>query len=216
MVVCPKHLFRLMEESDEISKYQGSISTIFHYGRTMTLTMTRMYFPPMTPKRKNDDFTEFWKPELEQLSSEQILHWAFDSYSPRLALATSFEPEGCVLLAMLSKITPEITVVCDGVDFRTRRSQEMAGRFRAKYGIRVMQVDSILENNENDTLESYPIPKFDAILCGMRRQNHVGLKVLGRHAAFGIPIISPLARWTREAVVDKLKRDGIARMPYLR
>lgn len=210
MVVCPKRLFCLKEEGNETSRIDANH---FSPDKTMTLTMTRMYFAS-PHNRKTDDFLKFWETELEKLGSEQILHWAVDSYAPRLALATSFEPESCVLLAMLSKITSEITVVCTRLDYQVQRLWGISRRFHEKYGIKITPVESIQENNGDGMSEIRPATKFDAILCGARRRDHAGLKVFARHTTFDIPMIAPLARWTREAVVDKLKRDEIVCPSY--
>jgi phosphoadenosine phosphosulfate reductase len=47
---------------------------------------------------------------LERLSAEEILEWALDKFAPRLALACSFQAEGCVLIDMLHRLR--------GSDFR--------------------------------------------------------------------------------------------------
>ena len=44
--------------------------------------------------------------EFETASPEDVLRWAIEEFSPDVALATGFGAEGCVLVAMLSAISP--------------------------------------------------------------------------------------------------------------
>ncbi|HXF75399.1 MAG TPA: hypothetical protein VNN13_04860, partial [Methylomirabilota bacterium] len=39
--------------------------------------------------------------DLESLAAEETLAWAFDSYSPKIALACSFQAEGSVLIDLI-------------------------------------------------------------------------------------------------------------------
>jgi 3'-phosphoadenosine 5'-phosphosulfate sulfotransferase (PAPS reductase)/FAD synthetase len=41
---------------------------------------------------------------LEDLSSEEILAWALEKFSPRIALACSFQAEGSVLIDMMHRM----------------------------------------------------------------------------------------------------------------
>jgi phosphoadenosine phosphosulfate reductase len=73
---------------------------------------------------------------LDDLSAEEILAWALDKFSPRIALACSFQAEGSVLIDMINRTR--------GSDFRIftldtgRLNQEtydcMDG-IRARYGV---------------------------------------------------------------------------------
>lgn len=57
---------------------------------------------------------EIAKPEvtsdLENLSPEEVLRWALDAFSPKVALACSFQAEGAVLIDMMHRLV--------GSDFR--------------------------------------------------------------------------------------------------
>jgi len=47
---------------------------------------------------------------LGKASPEEIIRWAVETYFPKLAMATAFGPEGCVILSMLAKIEPRVYV----------------------------------------------------------------------------------------------------------
>src|SRR5437870_7451573 len=75
---------------------------------------------------------------LEQLPTEGILRWAFDKFSPKLALACSFQAEESVLIDMMSRLR--------GADFRiftldtgrlNQETYDCMDAVRARYGIRV-------------------------------------------------------------------------------
>lgn len=173
----------------------------------MTLTLTRMnpmnrMIPNrMTPSRSQDDFLAYWKEELEKLGAVHILHWAVDTFSPRLAVKTDFEPEGCVLLSLLSNIVPRITVLYDEADCR---GQGFRNGLRSFARTSKLEIRPVRLPDPENRKGSY----FDAVLCGDRRENRPDLDILGIEPFMDVPEIAPLARWTREAVFKKLRQDA--------
>lgn len=169
----------------------------------MTLTMARMYSKNRKPSKRNEyDFLTFWKEELEQMSSVHILHWAVEHYYPRLALKTAFEPEGCVLLSLLSNIAPKIMILCSDIDYQMQYFWRVTNRFFTQTGLEIVRVASFDTDIESRT-------HFDAVLDGTRRQGRPGIGVLGMNQTTEIPSVSPLVRWSHDALVQKLKRDAI-------
>jgi len=49
--------------------------------------------------------------EFEGEEPEVLLEWALERFSPRIALSTAFQVDGCVLLDMCARIDPEIRVL---------------------------------------------------------------------------------------------------------
>jgi phosphoadenosine phosphosulfate reductase len=49
--------------------------------------------------------------DLKRITSEGILRWAFDTYSGKVALSSSFGAQSAVLLHMATRIQPDIPVV---------------------------------------------------------------------------------------------------------
>src|SRR5579872_5908198 len=80
---------------------------------------------------------------LEDRSPEEILRWAVEMYAPRLAMATAFGPEGCVLLAMLAQIAPKgRSVYAFNLDtgYQFQETLELRQRIQRRYGIYVHSV----------------------------------------------------------------------------
>ena len=116
-------------------------------------------------------------------------------------------PEGCVILSMLSEIVPNVTVLCNMTDYQMQHFWNVSGRFYVKTGLQIVPVHSL--NVHGTEME------FDAIIETTRRQGRPGIGVLGRDQAMEIPTISPLVRWTRDAVIRKLKQDAILDSSYI-
>ena len=74
-----------------------------HYG----VTTKRLDMTSLTAQKIPDDET---LPDLAQASAETVLGWAFESFSPRIALACSFQAEESVLIDMMHRLR--------GADFR--------------------------------------------------------------------------------------------------
>lgn len=175
----------------------------------MTLTMTRKYQTQQNQQECNNaDFLTFWREELEKLSSTHILHWTVDSFYPKLALKTAFEPEGCVILSMLSTIVPKITILCNEVDYQMQHFWSITRSLYRKTGLEIVPIHSYDGNNDDCV-------RFDAILGCARRQDQQGIRVLGMDMSMDIPVISPLKRWTHDAVIRKLKHDAIFDSSYI-
>lgn len=135
------------------------------------------------------------------MGSTHILHWAIDHFYPRLALKTAFEPEGCVILSLLSKIVPKITVLCDEIDHQMQHFWNVTDRFNQKTGLEIVPIHSLRPGDDNVCL--------DAILDCTRRQGQAGIGVLAMDLSMEIPTVSPLVRWPRDAVIRKLRQDAI-------
>ena len=164
----------------------------------MTFTMPRMCSINYVPKKQNNaDYLLYWKDELEKMSSVHILHWAVDSFYPRLALKTAFEPEGCVILAMLSKIVPRITIVCNEMDYQMQHFWNINHRLSIKTAVEIIPAHFLDPENLC----------FDALLDGTRRRGQPGIGVLRTDQSTGLPMIAPLVRWSHDALIRKLKQD---------
>ncbi|MGH7809780.1 MAG: phosphoadenosine phosphosulfate reductase family protein, partial [Candidatus Binatia bacterium] len=77
-------------------------------------------------------------PDLEQAGAETVLRWALDKFSPKLALACSFQAEESVLIDMMHRLR--------GSDFRiftldtgrlNQETYDCMDAIRARYGINV-------------------------------------------------------------------------------
>lgn len=153
----------------------------------------------------------FWRHELEKLDTTRILLWTVDSYYPRLALITCFNPEGCVLLTMLSEIVPKVTVVCHKFDYQIQALWSISQRLYTHCGLTIEPMFISAFGPPEYSLT----PMFDAQVVCTRRQETPGTPVMELSPKTGIPTVAPLARWTREAIFSKLRRDGVVSESYL-
>src|SRR5262245_41267989 len=77
--------------------------------------------------------------ELEGRSAEDLLRWALDHFSPRIALSASFgSPEGMVILDLMHRIAPDKTRVFTIDTGRLpQETHNLIDRVRERYGLEV-------------------------------------------------------------------------------
>src|SRR6267142_138869 len=73
---------------------------------------------------------------FEAASPEAVLRWAIEEFSPDIALATGFGAEGCVLVAMLSVISPGTRIFYLDTDLLFPETYVLRDQLEARYGIR--------------------------------------------------------------------------------
>ena len=112
---------------------------------------------------------------LEQLSPEGILHWALDRFSPKVALACSFQAEESVLIDMMHRIR--------GSDFRiftldtgrlNQETYDCMDAIRHKYGVSVEvffpdfdKVQGMVRNHGLNLF--YSSVELRKLCCGIRK-----------------------------------------------
>ena len=112
----------------------------------------------MTLETKGTDITEVtftelpalleWPPEVfkqigaefESCSWEEVLRWGIENYSPKIALATGFGPEGVVLMHLLSQIAPETTVFYLDTDLLFAETYALRDELAARLGLRFTRI----------------------------------------------------------------------------
>lgn len=184
---------------------------------------------------KETAYINFWKEELEQSSTRQILDWTFDHCLPRLALAVSPSLSSSVLISMIAEHGPKIDMFFIdtgyhfpetfqylddlqeryGVNIKHVRSATPICNFEWQHGFKLYQTDPdscCRERKENvfrDIASNY-----DAVICGSRRNLFQGkeeLPILERDQRSGILRVAPLVRWHRNELWTKIKKEDI---PY--
>ncbi len=79
-------------------------------------------------------------PEFESWSPTLILAWAFDRYGEAIALGTSFQKEGMVVLDMAWRLNPLLRVFTLDTGCLPEETLGMMARVRERYGITVERV----------------------------------------------------------------------------
>lgn len=175
---------------------------------------------------------------LEEHTPQEILAWAVKIYGERLAMATAFGAEGCVLMAMLAELGPLAKVpflfnLETGYQFP--ETLALRERIRERYGLTVHFVRPKESVEEMEARYGGPIYKtnpdlccrlrkveplrrvlknYDAWISAIRRDQtpdraHAG--IVEWDAKFGLVKISPLANWTRKDVWDYILKHDV---PY--
>jgi len=181
--------------------------------------------------------------ELEGYSAERLLEWAFETFQPRIALASSFQAEESVLVDMMHRL--------HGSDFRVftldtgRLNQETydcMDALKERYGIKVevffpdaQRVESMVqEQGLNLFYKSVDLRKtccavrkveplnralgnLDAWMTGLRREQAVtrgGVQKVELDRDHGnIVKINPLADWSQKQVWEYVSAHSV---PYNR
>lgn len=172
---------------------------------------------------------------LEQCSPEEIIRWAVETYFPKLAMATAFGPEGCVILSMLAEIEPRVYVFNLDTGYQFPETLQMCDRIAERFGIQVHLERAELTVEQYEQLHGGPVYKTDPDRCcadrklavlrraiagyqawmsGIRRDqspHRASAPIVGWDKKFGLVKISPLANWTKQQV---WKRITEANIPY--
>ncbi len=177
---------------------------------------------------------------LEGSTPQDILRWAVDVYGEDLTLSVSFgNPEGMILLDMLSRITDRAQVFTLDTGFlfeETVRFREEAME-RYPLPLKVVTPDlSVEEQVKRYGPELYScapdlccevrkiepqrrfLRDYGAWVTGIRRDQtaqRAGTPVVAFDEYFGVAKIAPLAGWSAEDVDDYVRRNDVPLNPLL-
>ncbi|MDQ3794951.1 MAG: phosphoadenylyl-sulfate reductase [Actinomycetota bacterium] len=177
---------------------------------------------------------------LEGSAPQEILRWAASVYGEDLTLSVSFgNPEGMVLLDMLSRITGEVQVFTLDTGFlfeETVRFREEAMK-RYPLALEVITPDlSVEEQVERYGPELYScapdlccqvrkiepqkrfLQDYGAWVTGIRRgqtQQRASTPVLSWEERFGVVKIAPLVNWSAREVEEYVRERNIPLSPLL-
>lgn len=178
-------------------------------------------------------------PEFEQASAETVLRWGLDKFSPRVALACSFQVEESVLIDMMHRL--------QGADFRfftldtgrlNQETYDCMDAIRARYGISVevyfpkaVKVQDMARahgvNLFYNSIEerklccavrkveplNRALKNLDAWITGLRREQAVTRGSAGKveldRDHGGIVKINPLADWSHDQVWSYIRENNV-------
>jgi phosphoadenosine phosphosulfate reductase len=172
---------------------------------------------------------------LEHAQPREIIQYAADLFHPRLAMATAFGPEGCVIIHYLAEIQPKTYVFNLDTGYQFKETLELRDKIQQRYGIDVVlrQPDTSVEVYEN--LHGGPLYKTNPDQCckdrkikvlhnslqgvhawmsGIRRDqssDRAASAIVGWDKKFSLVKISPLANWTKADVWKLITSENI---PY--
>jgi len=173
--------------------------------------------------------------ELGKASPQAVLRWAIEEFSPDVALATGFGAEGCVLVSMLSAISPatrifyldtdllfpETYTIRDqlearyGVHFERRATSLSISDQAAQYGERLWerQPDLCCQLRKVEPLREM-LKGLRAWVTAIRREQsplRAGTGLVERDEKFGLIKINPLAAWSERDVWNYIAKNDV---PY--
>jgi phosphoadenosine phosphosulfate reductase len=173
--------------------------------------------------------------ELEAASPETVLRWAIEEFSPDVALATGFGAEGCVLVAMLSAISPETPIFYLDTDLLFPETYALRDQLEARYGVhferRATRLsvsdqaakygDRLWEREPDLCCRLRKVEPLREMLKGLRawvtaiRRDQsparAGAGIVERDQKFGLIKINPLANWSTRDVWNYIAEHDV---PY--
>ena len=183
------------------------------------------------------------QPQLESASAEDIVQWAISKFGPRLAITTSFQREGMVIVDMAAKISRDVRVVTLDTGRLPAETYDMIEAVRARYGVAVevvspdaREIESMVTRHgpnlfyESVALRSLcchfrkvrpldrKLEEFDAWVVGLRRSQSETRASLDKiQDVYGRLKISPLADWSEDQVKAYIAKHDVPEHPlYLR
>ena len=176
-----------------------------------------------------------WAADLEERTPRDILAWAAGRYAGRLAFATGFGPEGCVLIDMIGRERLPIDIFTLDTGLLFPETRDLWRRLEARYDLRIRSATPELSVEDQAVLhgerlwERQPehccgmrkvaplraeLARVDAWISAIRREQtpqRAGARVVEPDAKFGSIKINPLVRWTKRQVWAHILEHGV---PY--
>ncbi len=175
----------------------------------------------------------------EQATAEEVLGWGLREFGDRLALCTSFQAEGTILLDMAAKLAPGgFRVLTIDTGRLPEETYELISEVRQRYGISVeviypetSEVEAMVTSHGPNLFHeavakrrlcceirkarplARKLSEFDAWAVGLRRQQSTtrrDIKKVEIDSRHGdIVKLSPLADWTEEQAREYIQRHNV-------
>jgi thioredoxin-dependent adenylylsulfate APS reductase len=178
--------------------------------------------------------------ELDDKEPQEVLTWAIERFGRELAICSSFQAEGCVLIDMAHRIDPNVRVFTIDTGRQPQETYDLIDAIRERYGINTevfLPDHSVVEGmvrkhggnlfyrDVNLRLLCCQVRKvlplrralmnYSAWVTGLRREQWATRSNIRKieidHDHGGIVKISPLADWIEEEVWDYIRANDV---PY--
>ncbi|HEY7030338.1 MAG TPA: phosphoadenylyl-sulfate reductase [Thermomicrobiales bacterium] len=200
------------------------------------LDLVTLARPARLDKSEVDELAEVF----EDRSPQELLRWAIDRFGLRLAISTSFQTDGMVLLDMAWRIDPGIRVVTVDSGRLHQETYDLMEEVRDRYGIQIEVFypetaalqEFVQTNGINPFYRSTPLRRSccdirkveplkralaesDAWISGQRREHSAtrqGVRKLEiDRTCDGRLKLNPLADWSEDRVWDYVRANDV---PY--
>lgn len=178
--------------------------------------------------------------EAESWSAQDVLRWTLKTFGNRIALSTSFQAEGMVLLDMAHKINPNVRVFTIDTGRLPQETYELIERVRERYQISIEvyypNADELSQMVTKHGLNLFyrsvslrvlccelrkvkpmqrALTKYDAWITGLRRGQSDTRKAIAKieldQTHQGKVKVNALADWTEKQVWDYIRDNDV---PY--
>ena len=174
-------------------------------------------------------------PDLESAPAQEVLSWALSTYGDSLAISSSFQKEGMVVIDMATRINARVRVFTIDTGRLPEETHRMMEIVRQRYGIPVeivfpeaSEVESMIATHGPNlfyrevTLRKFcchirkvrplerKLASLSAWVVGLRRSQTASRADIAKvESRDGIVKISPLADWSRQDVEDYILRHDV-------
>ncbi len=176
--------------------------------------------------------------EYDDQPPEAVLAWALERYGSRIALCTSFQAEGMVLLDMAWRIDPAVRVFTIDTGRQYQETYDLIDVVRERYKIPIeiyspdtREVEAITRKHGPNLFykavplrllccqvrKVHPLQRvldgLDGWITGLRRETWASRSNIRKieidHDHGGIAKINPLADWTQEELWDYIRAHEV-------
>ena len=174
-------------------------------------------------------------PDFEPATAEEVLAWALATYRGSLAISTSFQKEGMVLIDMAARIDPKVRVFTIDTGRLPEETHQMIETVRQRYAVRVeivfpeaAEVESMIATHGPNLFyrevalrqlcchirKVRPLERklatLSAWVAGLRRSQMESRATIAKvESRNGTVKINPLADWSKQAVEDYIRRHDV-------
>jgi phosphoadenosine phosphosulfate reductase len=172
--------------------------------------------------------------QIEALSAEDVLLWAYEEFGERLCLSCSWQKQSSVLVHMVSELGLGIDVVELDTQLFFKETYDTRDRLVERYNLTLIQPEvlTVAEQHKREgpnLWESQPdrcchirkveplieaLRPYDAWVSGIRRDqspSRAGARKVERSERYGVWKIQPLVDWSEEDVWAYIMANDI---PY--
>jgi phosphoadenosine phosphosulfate reductase len=162
-------------------------------------------------------------PDLEAMSAEEVLVWAYETFGDKLCLTCSWQKQSSVLVHMVSELGLDVPVIELDTHLFFRESYETREQLVRRYRLELIrpEIPTIAEQHaaegpnlwERDPDRCCQIRKvepllealgpYDAWISGIRREqspSRAGTPKIERSERYGVWKLNPLADWDEKRV----------------
>ncbi|HXT21523.1 MAG TPA: phosphoadenylyl-sulfate reductase [Thermoanaerobaculia bacterium] len=171
--------------------------------------------------------------ELDGAPPLEALLWAAARFAPRLAFATGFGPEGCVLVDLIGRHELPVDVFTLDTGLLFVETRQLWRRLESRYGLTIRAVrpelslerqaalhgDSLWARHPDRCCELRKVRPLRAALAGhqawiaaIRRDQtaaRAAAQVVEEDRAFGLVKVNPLVGWSSEQVWEHLREHRV-------